>query len=196
MKIRRFKLDLDDQEMKEKQKLNNLKSLENDFKSPTTMSKNEPSHLVVLIHGVNGFASDCEYIGKAIRTAHDIGQNRNLYIAAPTVNQGLSHDGILLGSKRYLKWIRNHVNRFQSITEISIIGHSLGGLYARCLVGLLWKEKMLSPIGSIQPHTLITLATPHLPPRQHDWLFGRKFGAFLLEALIGKSGQGIYLLSN
>ena len=153
-------------------------------------SSSLPNHLVVLIHGVNGFASDCEYIGREIRKAN---AGRNIYIAAPTVNQGLSHDGILLGSKRYVRWIKTHIKRNPSITQLSIIGHSLGGLYARCIVGLLWKDNVLAPKGKLKGHTLITLATPHLPPRQWDHLFGRKFGAWMLQALIGKSGKDLLL---
>lgn len=65
------------------------------------------------------------------------------------------------------------------------------------MAGLLWKDRILLQNGGfIKPHTLIALATPHLPPRQHDWLFGRKLGGFMLQALIGKSGGDLLLKSD
>ncbi|KAJ3325880.1 hypothetical protein HDV06_002265 [Boothiomyces sp. JEL0866] len=139
-------------------------------------------HLVLLIHGVNGYASDMDYIAEKI---HKIAP-KDTIIQAPLCNQKLSHDGILVCAQRYLKWIKWFIDKYENINEISMLGHSLGGLYGRCLVGLLYKENIIP--DRLKPRNFIALSTPHLPPAHQDWLFGKSLRNWGLKMLIGKSG--------
>jgi hypothetical protein len=105
-------------------------------------------------------------------------RERESHSIAPTINQGKrTHDGIEEGALRYQTWLLKLMkavpsidkvrererlvsyitNNLTTISKISIIGHSLGGLYARCLVGKLYGDGILPLI--LKPMTLIALAT-------------------------------------
>ncbi|KAJ3277174.1 hypothetical protein HDV01_000226 [Terramyces sp. JEL0728] len=130
-----------------------------------------------------------DYIAEKIHQAAP----KDTIIQAPLCNQKLSHDGILECAERYLKWIKSFIGRYEDINEISMLGHSLGlfdlnigGLYGRCLVGLLYKENIIP--DRLKPRNFIALSTPHLPPAHQDWLFGKSLRNWGLKMLIGKSG--------
>jgi hypothetical protein len=144
------------------------------------------AHLIVLIHGVNGYASDLDYIKERIQKI-----SPSLVVIAPTCNQGQTHSGIEDGAKRYYHWIKNYcINN--NVDEISIIGHSLGGLYARCLVGLLFQGNWIPE--NLKPRYFISLSTPHLPLRYYDRFVPSAVSSAIANCLIGKSGQEMLML--
>jgi hypothetical protein len=53
-----------------------------------------------------------------------------------------------------------------SLTTISVVGNSLGGLYARYALSLLF-DPSTSLIAGLQPGTFLTIASPHLGVRRH-----------------------------
>jgi hypothetical protein len=147
------------------------------------MTIRDKSHLIILIHGVNGYTTDLNFLKSKIEKA-----DTNAQVIIPKCNQGKTHDGVEKGALRYLDFIQKYIKN-NTITEISIIGHSFGGLYARFLAKLLVDFNI---IPKIKPRFLMALSTPHLPPRQHDWLFGRFTTKCLLKLLLGKSGSDLW----
>jgi triacylglycerol esterase/lipase EstA (alpha/beta hydrolase family) len=142
-----------------------------------------PVHLVVLIHGLDGFATDMEFIATRLveRYPHKI------RILAPECNHGKTYDGILLGATRILVCVKNEIKR-GDVKYISIIGHSLGGLYGRCLVGLLGKDGIIP--NQVTPVNFVTLATPHLGSREHGKILGQQFTSLVVGSAIGLTGKG------
>jgi hypothetical protein len=117
-----------------------------------------PKHLVILVHGLVGAKTDLSFMCECLRKEYD----DSFLFMVPDVNQNLTHDGILNGSKRIYDFILIQTTKF-NIKKISFIGHSLGGLYARGCAGMLF-EKGIIPYH-ITPINFITFATPHLGSR-------------------------------
>ncbi|KAI8895026.1 putative serine esterase-domain-containing protein [Globomyces pollinis-pini] len=148
----------------------------------TNNSSPVKNHLVVLIHGVNGKGTDFDYIATEIKlTAND-----TLDVQQPLCNQGVSHDGIKICAERYLHWIQNYIELNPHIDSISFIGHSLGGIYARCLVGLLHHHQIIPKV--LTPIYFIALSAPHITP---DWHMGKTLNAKALKLIIGQSGKDL-----
>jgi triacylglycerol esterase/lipase EstA (alpha/beta hydrolase family) len=142
-------------------------------------------HLAVLIHGLVGFGRDLEFIGQKLKYRYPY----SLKILLPECNQGKTHDGILNGAKRIFESIKVEIAD-KNIKYISLIGHSLGGLYARCLAGLMQQEGIIP--HQLVPINFITLASPHLGSREHGKLFGEKVTS-LVGNIIGKTGIELFL---
>ena len=61
--------------------------------------------------------------------------------------------------------IKRLVSANPFLRDISIVGNSLGGLYARYAVSLLYEPRAKS-IAGLRPKTFMTVATPHLGVRR------------------------------
>lgn len=122
-------------------------------------------HLIVLIHGYEGSSSDFDNCARLL--ARKLG-NRTV-IFKPRSNSGFggTYDGIENGSIRVWKEVMRKITDLEKdgsgIEAISIVGHSLGGLYARYLLRLL---NDCFVFERIQPRFFITMATPHLSVRR------------------------------
>ncbi|KAJ3358199.1 hypothetical protein HDU91_005299 [Kappamyces sp. JEL0680] len=152
--------------------------------------KQQPEvHFVVLIHGLEGYNTDMEFIGSKLKERFP---GPSLRLIAPECNHGKTHNGIMAGAKGILLTVMNEIKRCKA-TKIyfSVIGHSLGGLYARCLVGLMLREGLFEPSLRVPviPMNYISLATPHLASRSHAKILGEKFTALVLGSAIGQTGS-------
>jgi len=120
-------------------------------------------HLVVLIHGIHGTKADLEFMATALSN-----KSESLLVHCSTANDGIfsTHNGIDAGGQRISKEIQELVKDYPNIKKISIIGHSLGGLYARYCIGQLYSDNFMK---NVQPLNFVTLASPHVgsrrPPR-------------------------------
>lgn len=116
------------------------------------------SHLVVLVHGVAGLATDLGYLASLL-AAHP-----QLVVLAPRCNEPLLRpfEGIVAGGDRIVAAIQEEMARQPALRKLSFVGHSLGGLYARYAAGVLYER-----YGCVlEPVNLITIATPHLGVRR------------------------------
>jgi triacylglycerol esterase/lipase EstA (alpha/beta hydrolase family) len=153
------------------------------LESIASVRSTTPVHLVVLIHGLDGFSSDMEFIATRLKERYP----HKIRTLAPECNHGKTYDGILNGATRILTCVKNEIKR-GDVQYLSIIGHSLGGLYARCLVGLLGKEDIIP--AQVTPVNFITMATPHLGSREHGKILGEKFTSLVVGSAIGLTGKG------
>ena len=144
---------------------------------------NHEYHLVVLIHGLEGFNTDLKYISNKLRQRFP-GVLKTL---APDCNHGRTFDGIMNGANRILELVEREIAG-GAVKYISFIGHSLGGLYARCVVGLLHQKGMIPSL--VIPVNFITLATPHLGSREHSKVLGQRFTGLLVGTVVGQTGKG------
>jgi pimeloyl-ACP methyl ester carboxylesterase len=127
------------------------------FKKPD--SEGRITHLIVLVHGLMGFVSDFDYIRDHILDKCPGG----ILVVTPRENHGFaSHEGIDIGGSRIAKRILQTVKEFPELQTLSVVAHSLGGLFTRYALKELRDEGI-----TLEFNVFITLATPHLGSRQH-----------------------------
>ena len=140
-----------------------------------------PSHLVLLTHGLGGSPKELLYIQKTLSRHFEI--HKDLIFKIPNCNYKKTSDGILNGAKRLVEWILIELSKYP-IDRISFVSHSLGGIYTRCVVGLLHDHGLIPRY--LRPINFITLATPHLGSKQHVYLF-HNMHAFIVSKFIGQT---------
>ncbi|KAL8934888.1 MAG: hypothetical protein Q9216_005679 [Gyalolechia sp. 2 TL-2023] len=155
--------------------------------------EHKADHLCVLVHGLWGNPSHLSYLARSLREKHS---EDNLNILVAKSNSGsYTYDGIETGGERVTQEIESLLQELEhkgaSITKLSVVGYSLGGLIARYAIGLLhskgWFER-------IQPINFTTFATPHLgvrtPLRGYHSQLWNAFGSRTLSA----SGRQLFTI--
>jgi hypothetical protein len=141
--------------------------------------KERPStkHLVVLIHGIMGTHKELGYVKEALErefklalsSADDVSSVSDQFLVhAASSNDHKTLDGIEAGGRRLAieinELLRNETKH--GSVALSILGNSLGGLYARyALAHIDWHPGGgggSSPEITVHPNVFITTATPHL----------------------------------
>ncbi|KAL6333479.1 hypothetical protein AAG906_028664 [Vitis piasezkii] len=157
--------------------------------------KHEPDHLLVLVHGILASPSDWTYAEAELKKR--LGRNFLIYVSSSNTYTK-TFGGIDGAGKRLADEVMQVVQKTQSLKRISFLAHSLGGLFARYAIAVLYtpntssisqsddlknskKENSQSScssrrgmIAGLEPINFITLATPHLGVR------GKKQLPFLL----------------
>ncbi|KAI8567806.1 hypothetical protein RHMOL_Rhmol02G0150300 [Rhododendron molle] len=169
----------------------------------SALVKDEPDHLLVLVHGIMASPSDWIYVEAELKRR----LGRNFLIYASSCNTFTkTFAGIDGAGKRLADEVMQVVKRTDSLKRISFLAHSLGGLFARYAISELYspaalstdecdevpgstnsKSKTASPSGrglvaGLEPVNFITLATPHLGVR------GKKQGCIAVVLMTFGSG--------
>lgn len=131
-----------------------------DVSEPFTTKKEdyvEPTHLVVLSHGICANDTQTLYLKEQLEKI----KGGDLAVLCATSNAGIgcTRDGINIGGHRLALEIVEFAKRNPDINKISMIGHNIGGLYCRYAAGALYANGLFK---ALQPVNFITLATPHL----------------------------------
>ncbi|XWX01599.1 hypothetical protein V2A60_009627 [Cordyceps javanica] len=121
-------------------------------------------HLCVLVHGLWGNPEHMRNIAKCLRDEYS---RDELYLLLAKRNTGsFTYDGIERGGERVCAEIEEELRSIEaaggSISKLSIIGYSLGGLVSRYTVGLLYAKGILDGIECMN---FCTFASPHLGVR-------------------------------
>jgi hypothetical protein len=141
--------------------------------------RKEDTHLIVLIHGWMGNALEMEALKESLLQQSEIRsqrkrkllkRNERVVIHSASCNEGQTHDGIIAGGRRVANEINDLVQELWSKQQssnkirLSLVGNSLGGLYARfALSEIQWTdESSKRPTKHLIPHHFVTTATPHL----------------------------------
>ncbi|XP_037494814.1 putative lipase YDR444W isoform X3 [Jatropha curcas] len=172
-------------------------TIQGNFASPKAIvnSNTEPDHLLVLVHGILASPSDWTYVEAELKRR--LGRNFLIYASASNTYTK-TFSGVDGAGKRLADEVMQVVKKKDSLKRISFLAHSLGGLFARYAIAVLYSEAALSTgqssdttdstlpssqavraarrgtIAGLDPINFITLATPHLGVR------GRKQLPFLL----------------
>ena len=129
-------------------------------------------HLVVFIHGYEGASTDFDNCERVLirKVQSETRTDETVTTLKLKANSGFggTYDGIESGAvrlwKELTKRMQDLTKKFGSeIKALSVVGHSLGGLYARYLVRLL---NDCFVFEAIEPRFFITLASPHLSTRR------------------------------
>ncbi|ONI10667.1 hypothetical protein PRUPE_4G060900 [Prunus persica] len=174
---------------------------------------NKPDHLLVLVHGILASPSDWTYGEAELRRR--LGRNFLIY-ASSSNTYTKTFTGIDGAGKRLADEVMQVVQKTESLKKISFLAHSLGGLFARYAISVLytpddganttiansqtaysWRR---GKIAGLEPINFVTLATPHLGVRgkkQLPFLFGvpflEKLAAPIAPIIVGRTGSQLFL---
>lgn len=125
------------------------------------------SHLVILQHGLYGSPSNMVVLQNKL---NQYGGGKILAHLA-TSNDGLrTRDGVAAGGKRLADEVRSLVAQNPSLSTLSLVGNSLGGLYVRAAAAELHEEDKAGRMASLTPAVLLTTGCPHLGVRRYTYL--------------------------
>ncbi|CDP12796.1 unnamed protein product [Coffea canephora] len=170
--------------------------------------KDEPDHLLVLVHGILASPSDWAYVEAELKKR----LGRNFLIYASSCNSYTkTFTGIDGAGKRLADEVMQVVRKQETLKKISFVAHSLGGLFARYAISVLYtpnnsghpydlSASTKGLIAGLEPINFITLATPHLGVRGNKQLpfllgvpFLEKIAAPLAPIFIGRTGSQLFL---
>eukprot|EP00468_Gymnochlora_sp_CCMP2014_P010674 CAMPEP_0167745076 /NCGR_PEP_ID=MMETSP0110_2-20121227/2949_1 /TAXON_ID=629695 /ORGANISM="Gymnochlora sp., Strain CCMP2014" /LENGTH=361 /DNA_ID=CAMNT_0007629675 /DNA_START=83 /DNA_END=1165 /DNA_ORIENTATION=- len=154
------------------------RNTETKAKSSTHMDGQKPRDLYVLVHGLSGRPTDLQYLQRCLRL-----RDPKALVHLAQCNSGtfMTYDGIQKGGSRLANEIRQLKEKYPSLLRISLVGNSLGGLYCRYAMALLYDTKTGKVCG-LEPFKYLTTATPHLGVGVYGYLSGipeivQRFGA-------------------
>ncbi|KAG8635448.1 putative lipase YDR444W isoform X2 [Manihot esculenta] len=176
----------------------------------------EPDHLLVLVHGILASPSDWTYVEAELKKR--LGKNFLIH-ASESNTYTKTFYGIDGAGKRLADEVMQVVKKTDSLKRISFLAHSLGGLFARYAMAVLYSENALSTsesndhvdstlpnsarrcaIAGLDPINFVTLATPHLGVRgrkQLPFLLGipilEKLAPQMAPILAGLTGSQLFL---
>ena len=116
----------------------------------------DPTHLVVLSHGVAQNEGNMAYFASELKKRH--GPDIVTLCTKANASIGSTRDGINIGGHRLALEIVEFSKHNPDVDKISMIGHNIGGLYCRYAAGALYANEMFK---LLKPVNFITLATPH-----------------------------------
>ncbi|KAI7569054.1 DUF676-domain-containing protein [Hortaea werneckii] len=159
---------------------------------PRDQDPHSITHLVILTHGLWGNPVHLHHLRDTLLEHR---AESGLHVFIPQSNKEyFTYDGIDVGAERITTEIEDEIRRLQNrgapLSKISIAGYSLGGLIARYVVGLLYKNGVFE---TLQPCNFTTFATPHLGVRTPGVGYGPQTWNFLGSKTLSTSGQQMFL---
>ncbi|XP_073316592.1 lipid droplet phospholipase 1-like isoform X1 [Primulina huaijiensis] len=170
-------------------------------------------HLVVMVHGILGSASDWKYGAEQfVKILPD-----KVFVHCSERNMAmLTLDGVDVMGERLAEEVLEVIERKPGLKKISFVAHSVGGLVARFAIGKLYrsskggsmeqmstnecKEGSKGLIADLDPVNFITVATPHLGSRgnkQVPFLFGvsafEKVAGLVIHLIFRRTGRHLFL---
>ena len=139
-------------------------------------------HLVVLCHGLSGSQDDLQYLGETLAAA-----GASVYRSRAN-EMTKSFQGIRLGGTRLADEVRELVST-GGFESISFVGNSLGGLYARYAVRLLF-NRTDAKVAGLTPARFLLIASPSLGVRNFTIVEDKGF--FVPDFLKRTVSQALY----
>ncbi|GFQ01036.1 putative lipase yor059c [Phtheirospermum japonicum] len=170
-------------------------------------------HLVVMVHGILGSATDWKFgAEKFVQMLPD----KVLVHCSERNAAKLTLDGVDVMGERLADEVLEVIKRKPSLKKISFVAHSVGGLVARYAIGKLYRppnkgsgqdvpgngcvEESKGTIANLEPINFITVATPHLGSRgnkQVPFLFGvvafEKVAGCVIHWIFRRTGRHLFL---
>ncbi|CDP05377.1 unnamed protein product [Coffea canephora] len=170
-------------------------------------------HLVIMVHGILGSASDWKFAAEQfVRMLPD-----KVFVHCSEKNMAaLTLDGVDVMGERLSEEVLDVIKRKPDMRKISFVAHSVGGLVARYAIGRLYRppskgnpefsstnsnaEESKATIAGLEPINFITFATPHLGSRgnkQVPFLFGvpafEKAAGLFIHWIFRRTGRHLFL---
>jgi hypothetical protein len=161
--------------------------------SDASSSDRPRDHLVLVSHGFLSTVEDVDAIIVALREEHP-----HLVVRESHANAGILSSaftttlGVDLGGRKLADEVRGHLERDPALTRVSLIGHSLGGLYCRSAAAHLLLHSA-GPPRRPPPRLVnyVSYATPHAGSRNHLLVPGIE--SLLGWGVMGRTGKDIML---
>ncbi|KAF3319716.1 lipase [Carex littledalei] len=171
-----------------------------------------PDHLLVLVHGI--LASPNDWIYAEAELKRRLGSNFLIYVSSS--NSFIkTFEGIDVAGRRLAAEVENIVEENYGLTKISFLAHSLGGLFTRYALAVLYSSDDLimginitsqntktddskevtsrsGLIAGLEPINFITLATPHLGVRGNKQVGIYVYHVPVLSALAAFKNRAVY----
>ncbi|XP_042006435.1 uncharacterized protein LOC121755218 isoform X4 [Salvia splendens] len=195
-----------------------MSTTQGDLSSPTAMInlEDKPDHLLVLVHGIMGSPSDWTYCEAELKRR--LGKKFLIYASSCNM-YAKTFTGIDGAGRRLADEVTEVVKKADSLTKISFLAHSLGGLIARYAIAVLYTPNVFSDypddtytnsepssppngglIAGLEAINFITLATPHIGVRgkkQLPFLLGvpflEKIAPPIAPIFTGQTGSQLFL---
>ena len=120
-------------------------------------------HLIVLTHGIMGTGEDLAYLGKLL-------EKNGCFVLKSVSNENFkSLGGFKTGGEKLASEIVDYVAKNKKLKRVSVVGNSLGGLYARYAMKILFNNTD-DTIAGLKPYRFMSIATPHLGVRNHTFV--------------------------
>jgi len=161
------------------------------------MNDQSPVHLVVLIHGMWGSPEHVSTAAEIIAEVHSKPKNAGdpelNVLVAHSNRETHTYDGIDWGGERVADEIIDRVKVLReeagkTVTRISVLGYSLGGLVARYVIGILYARDFFK---DIQPVNFTTVATPHIGLVRYKTWFS-SVAAAIGPRFLSRTGEQFY----
>ncbi|CAM9441241.1 unnamed protein product [Ectocarpus sp. 4 AP-2014] len=158
--------------------------------------KGLPAHLVVLAHGLSGTPEDLTYLKQSLEREG----GSDILVHSARRNEGKTKDGVVEGGSRLAEEILEVVQSTPSLSRISLVGNSLGGLYARYAAKLLYRDETTggdsgtgATVAGLSPSVFMTFATPHLGVRRFTYVPLPSPLHSLAGVFVGETGHDLFL---
>lgn len=142
------------------------------------------THLFVLLHGVGGSRHDLTFLASQISSAFP-----DSCCHVVVSNEGKTTDGVDYGGARAALEVMALL-KTRSFRTLSVVGHSLGGLYGRYMIGIL---DHLGVFQILFPLVFVSLAAPHLGARSMREQFRVGSAVDFLSRMMGRTTDQIML---
>jgi hypothetical protein len=157
-----------------------------------TQDATAATHLVVICHGLWGNPVHLKHLKETLISHH---ASSGIYLFTPSSNRdNYTYDGIDCGAERITSEIEAKIKSLREegakLDKISVAGYSLGGLVARYVVGLLYKNGVFE---TLRPMNFTTFATPHLGVRTPKRGYRAQTWNFLGSKTLSTSGAQMFL---
>ena len=129
--------------------------------------RSNADHLVILTHGIMGTGEDLGYLAKILE------KNGCTVLKSVSNENFKSLGGVKTGGEALASEITKRIAENGQLKRLSIVGNSLGGLYARYAIKILF-DGTENTIAGLQPYRFMSIATPHLGVR--NWTFVDDYG--------------------
>uniref|UniRef100_A0A0D9WM24 DUF676 domain-containing protein n=1 Tax=Leersia perrieri TaxID=77586 RepID=A0A0D9WM24_9ORYZ len=104
----------------------------------TSQSKKGPDHLLILVHGIMASSSDWTY-GEAVLKRR-LGDDFFIYASSSNIYTK-TFDGIDVAGRRLANEVLDVIRKTDGLRKISFLAHSLGGLFARYAISILYSTE-------------------------------------------------------
>ncbi|XP_019459732.1 PREDICTED: putative lipase YOR059C isoform X2 [Lupinus angustifolius] len=176
-------------------------------------SKSSADHLVVMVNGIIGSATDWQYAAEQF--VKEIPDKVFVHCSERNVSN-LTLDGVDVMGERLAEEVLEVIQSKPNLRKISFVAHSVGGLVARYVIGRLYRSSVTEPLedscnrenkedsmgtlGGLEAMNFITVATPHLGSRgnkQVPFLFGvtalEIAARYIINVIFRRTGQHLFL---
>jgi hypothetical protein len=160
-------------------------------------------HFVILSHGFVGSSRDLTYLRDAICKA-GTSAGSSIITFCPTCNEGRTTDGVRKGGERLAtsitRFLTSELSEMGDVGEVklTLIGNSLGGLYARYAASLLFGGDGQLVVGDrkIVPNMFVTTASPWLGISKQTFIPIPRFLEMTIGATLGETGRDLFRMNS